>query len=150
MAHLVGCCVCVCCVLCFVLQLMTRRLKLFSGCNFIQFCNNWRSYFDTTDSYLRFISTVSQTAVPFYPVVIFSGCNLNLPKNIAGQTTVPFFPVVTFSGCKYHNWCSCQNTDTNYNPKKLQPEKEEQSSGRLCFSITHDGAVCWPKQHGHG
>jgi hypothetical protein len=32
----------------------------------------------------------------FFQVVIFSGCNLNPPKNIAGQTTVPFFPVVIF------------------------------------------------------
>ncbi len=54
-AHLVGCCVCVYCVLCFVLQPMTRQLYLFfSGCNFFQFCNNWCSYFDTTDGYLRF------------------------------------------------------------------------------------------------
>jgi hypothetical protein len=58
-------------------------------------------YFDTTDGYLRFISTVGQMTVPFFVrVVIFSGCNLNPPKNIAGQTTVPFFPVVFFSGCK--------------------------------------------------
>jgi hypothetical protein len=92
-AHLVGCCVCVCCVLCFVLQPTTRRLYLFfSGRNFFQFCNNWCSYFDTTDCYLRFISTVSQTTVPFlFRVVFFSGCNLNPPKNMASQKTVPFF-----------------------------------------------------------
>ncbi len=68
----------------------------FSGRNFIQFCNNWCSYFDTTDGYLRFISTVGQMTVPFFPVVIFSGCNLNPLKKIAGQTTVPFFPVIIF------------------------------------------------------
>ncbi len=54
---------------------------------------------------------------------------------MAGQTTVHFFfLVVFFSGrtlCKYHNWCSCQNTNTNYyNPKKLRPEKK--------------GTVVWP------
>ncbi len=104
----------------------------FSGCNFFQFCNNWCSYFDTTDSYLRFISTVGQTTVPFYGgVVIFSGCNLNPPKNIAGQTTVPFFPVVIFLVVStIPNWFSCQNTNTNYDPKKLRPEK--------------NGTVVWP------
>jgi hypothetical protein len=79
-----------------VLQLTTRQLYLFFRSYFFQFCNNWCSYFDTTDGYLRFISTVSQTTVPFFLVVIFSGCNLNPLKNIAGQTTVPFFPVVIF------------------------------------------------------
>jgi hypothetical protein len=64
----------------------------FSGRNFFQFCNNWCSFFDTTDGYLRLISTVGQTTVPFFGgVVIFSGCNLNPPKYIAGQKTVPFF-----------------------------------------------------------
>jgi hypothetical protein len=114
-----------------VLQLTTRRLYLFfSGRIFFQFCNDWCLYFDTTDGYLRFISTVGQTTVPFFPVVIFSGCNLNPPKNIAGQTTVPFFPVVIFSGHKYNNWCLCRNTNTNYDPKKLRPEKK--------------GTVIWP------
>ncbi len=88
----------------------------------------------TVICYLRCISTIGQTTVPFFPVKNVSNCNLNPPKKIAGQTTVPFFPVVFFSGCKYHNWCSCQNTNTNYNPKKLQPEKKVQLSGRLCFS----------------
>ncbi len=32
----------------------------------------------------------------FFPVVIFSICNLNPPKNIASQTTVSFYPVVIF------------------------------------------------------
>jgi hypothetical protein len=84
--------VCVCCVLCFVLQPTTRRLYLFfSGRNFFQFYNNM------TDGYLRFISTVGQMPVPFFfRVVIFSGCNLNLPKNMASQMTVPFF-----SGSKF-------------------------------------------------
>jgi hypothetical protein len=49
-------------------------------------------YFDTTDGYLRFISTVGQTTVPFFPVIIFSGGS----KNIAGQMTAPFFPVINF------------------------------------------------------
>ncbi len=48
---------------------------------FFQFCNN------TTDGYLRFISTVSHTTVPFFLGRNFSGCNLNPPKNMAGQTT---------------------------------------------------------------
>ena len=40
--------------------------------------------------------------IVFFPVVMFSGCNLNPPKNIAGQTTIPSFPVVIFLG---RNWC---------------------------------------------
>ncbi len=60
----------------------------------------------------------------FFPVVIFPGCNLNPPKNIASQTTVPFFSCSNFSVRKYHNWCSCQNTNTNYDPKKIRPEKK--------------------------
>ena len=54
------------------------------------------SYFDTTDGYLRFISTIGQATVLFlFRVVIFSGGS----KNIAGQMTVPFFfRVVIFSG----------------------------------------------------
>ncbi len=38
--------------------------------------------------------------------------------------TVPFFPVVIFLGC---NWCSYFDTNTNYgtyNRKKLLPEKK--------------------------
>jgi hypothetical protein len=34
----------------------------------------------------------------FFLVVIFSGCNLNPPKNIAGQTIVPFFSGHNFFG----------------------------------------------------
>jgi hypothetical protein len=84
------------CVLCF----LQNNLVFSSVTIFIQVRNNWCSYFDTTDGYLRFISTVGQTTVPFiFQVVIFSGCNLNPPKNMAGQTTVPFFLVVIFSGC---------------------------------------------------
>ncbi len=101
---------------------------------FFQFCNNWCFYFDTTVGYLRFISTIGQMTVPFFSGRNFSGCNLNPPKNIAGQTTAPFFPVVIFSSCIYDNWCSCQNTNTNYNPKKLRPKRKVQSTGRLCFS----------------
>ncbi len=53
------------------------------------------SYFDTTDGYLRFISTVGQTTVHFFfRVVIFSGGS----KNIAGQRTVPFFSGRNFLG----------------------------------------------------
>ncbi len=47
--------------------------------------------------------------------------NMFLQKNLIGFI------------CKYHNWCSCQNTNTNYDPKKLRPEKKVQSFGRLCF-----------------
>ena len=68
------------------------------------------SYFDTTDGYLRFISTVVQMTVPFFVrVVIFSGSS----KNNAGQTTVPFFfRAVIFLG--RNNWCSYFDTSTNY------------------------------------
>jgi hypothetical protein len=63
--------------------------------------HSWCSYFDTTDSYLRFIPTDGQTTVPFFPVVFFSGdswCSYFdttdsylrfIPTN--GQMTVPFF-----------------------------------------------------------
>jgi hypothetical protein len=123
----------VCVVFCVLCSYRGRDDYIFIfGCNFFQFCNNWCLYFDPTDGYLRFISTVGQTTVPFFLVVIVSGCNLNPPKNIAGQTTVPFFSGSNFSGRKYHNWCSCQNTNTNYNPKKLQ-KKKVQLSGQLCF-----------------
>jgi hypothetical protein len=64
----------------------------FFGRNFFQFCNNWCSYFDTTDDYMRFISTVGQTTVPFWGGGRnFSGCNLNPPKNMASQMTVCTF-----------------------------------------------------------
>ncbi len=43
----------------------------------------------------------------FFRVVIFSGGS----KNIASQMNVPFFLVVIFSGC---NWCSYFDTSTNY------------------------------------
>jgi hypothetical protein len=50
------------CVLCFL-----QNNPVFSSVTiFIQFCNNWCSYFDTTDGYLRFISTIGQTTVPFF------------------------------------------------------------------------------------
>ncbi len=41
--------------------------------NFLKFkCDGWCSYFDTTDGYLRFIPTDSQTTVHYYfKVVIF-------------------------------------------------------------------------------
>ncbi len=63
------------CVLCFNWQ--PDNFPLFSGRIFIQFCNNWSSYFDGTDGYLRFISTISQTTVLFFwsyffPVVIWT------------------------------------------------------------------------------
>ncbi len=76
------------CVLYFVFCVPTNDQTTVPFClgrNFFQFCNNWCSYFETTDGYLRFVSTVNQTTVPFfYRVVIFSGCNLNPPKNMAG------------------------------------------------------------------
>ncbi len=108
----------------------------FSGRDFFQFCNNWCPYYDMTDGYLRFISTVGQTTVPFFSGSIFSGCNLNPPKNIAGQMTVPFFSGSIFFQVisTIPNWFLCQNTNTNYNQKKIRPEKKVQSSGRLCFS----------------
>ncbi len=40
-----------------------------------------------------------------------------------------FFPVVVFSSLSL-----CSNTNTNYDWKKIRPEKKVQSSGRLCFS----------------
>jgi hypothetical protein len=86
-----------------------------------------------TDGYLRFISTIGQTTVPFYfRVVIFSGGL----KNIDGQTTVPFFfRVVIFWG---RNWCLYFDSSTNYGiyirPEKITTRKKVQSSGRLCFS----------------
>jgi hypothetical protein len=84
--------------------------------------DSWCLYFDTTDSYLRFIPTNGQMTTTVTFIIsgrIFSGGS----KNIAGQTTVPFFPVVIFSGC---NWCSYFDTNTNhgtYDRKKLVPEK---------------------------
>ncbi len=36
-----------------------------------------------------------------------------------------FFSGSNFSGHKYHNWCLCQNTNTNYDPKKLRLEKKD-------------------------
>ncbi len=83
-------------------------------------------YFDRTDGYLRFISTVGQMTLPFFLVVIFSGGF----KNIAGQMTVPFFLVVIFLG---RNWCSYFDTNTNYctyDRKKILLEKK--------------GTVVWP------
>ena len=55
--------------------------------NFLKLkCDSWCSYFDTTDGYLRFISTNGQTTVPF-----FSGRNLidegTRKKNIANTST---------------------------------------------------------------
>jgi hypothetical protein len=71
----------------------------FSGRIFFQFCNNWCSYFDMTEGYLRFISTVGQTTVPFFRVVIFSVCNLNPRKTWpARRLYLYFFLVVIFSG----------------------------------------------------
>jgi hypothetical protein len=72
----------------------------FSGRNFFQFCNNWCLYFDRTYGYLRFISTVGKTTVPFFlQVVIFPGCNLNPQKTWpARRLYLYFFLVVIFSG----------------------------------------------------
>ncbi len=55
------------CVLCFVFCAPTNdqmTVPFFPG-------NNWCLYYDTMDGYLRFISTVGQTTVPFF----FSGRN---------------------------------------------------------------------------
>ncbi len=69
------------CVLCFVFCAPTNdqmTVLFFFGRNFFKFGNNWCSYFYTTDGYLRFISTVGQTTVPFFfgsyffPVVIWT------------------------------------------------------------------------------
>jgi hypothetical protein len=80
-------------------------------------------------------------------------------KNIAGQTTVPFFfRVVIFLGC---NWCSYFDTSTNYGTyiraeKKYYQKKKVQSSGRPCFLAgsnynqkklrpeKNKGTVIWP------
>ncbi len=63
------------CVLCFVFCAPTDDHTtvpfFFRVVIFFQFCNNWCSYFDTTDGYLRFISTIGQMTVPFF----FSGRN---------------------------------------------------------------------------
>ncbi len=59
-------------------QRLETTVPFFSGRNFFQF------------------PTDGRTTVCFFPVVIFSGCNLNPLKNIAGQTTVCFFLIVTF------------------------------------------------------
>jgi preprotein translocase subunit SecG len=94
------------------------------GRNFFQFCNN------TTDGYLRFISTVIQTTVSFFfGVVIFFGCNLNPPKTWPARRLYRFFLAVFYLVvCKYHNWCLCRNTNTNYDPKNIRPEKRKRYS----------------------
>ncbi len=67
----------------------------------------------------------------FFRVVIFSGCNLSPPKNMAEQTSVPFFLVVIFPVvCKYHSWCLCQNT------KPIKTRKN--------YDRTKKGTVLWP------
>ncbi len=114
------------CVLCSNQQ--PDDCTFFSGHNFFQFCNNWCSYFDTTDHYLKFISTVGQMTVPFFQVVIFSGCNLNplsscwllclcvlcfvfcAPTN--DQMTVPFFRWKFFQFC--NNKCLYFDTTDGY------------------------------------
>ncbi len=50
-------------------------------------------------NFSSFQLTAGQLYNFFFPVVIFSGCNLNPLKNIAGQTTVGFF---------FRLLCSCQ------------------------------------------
>jgi hypothetical protein len=77
--------------------------------------------------------------------IFFSGHNFfQFPTD--GQTIVPFFPVVIFS-----NWCSCQNTNTNYNPKKLRPEKKDTVVWPAMFFELPEklttgikGTVVWP------
>jgi hypothetical protein len=56
------------CVLCFVFFAPTNDQTTvpFFPVVFFSSCNNWCLHFDTTDDYLRFISTVSQMTVPFF------------------------------------------------------------------------------------
>ncbi len=67
--------------------------------------------------------------------LFFSGRNFfGGSKNIAGQTTVPFFPVIIFLGC--NSW-SYFDTSTNYGtyirPEKITTRKKVQPSGWPCF-----------------
>ncbi len=131
-------------------QQTTRQLccTFFSGHNFfllLLLC----LYFDTTDGYLRFISTVSQTTVTFFSDRNFFSSG---SKNIAGQTTVPFFPVVIFLG---PNWCSYFDTSTNYGTyirpeKNTTRKKKVQSSGQLCFlaGSNYNRKKLWPEKKG--
>ncbi len=73
-----------------------------------------------TDGYLRLISTVGQTTVPFFPVVIFFRW---FEKHSQPDDCTFFFTVVIFSG---HNWCLYFDSNTNYGTydrTKLLPEK---------------------------
>jgi hypothetical protein len=48
-------------------------------------------------NFFQFPTDGRTTVRVFFPVVTFSGCNMNPLKNIAGQMTVCFyFPVITF------------------------------------------------------
>ncbi len=55
----------VCVVFC-VLCLLQNNPVFLSVTIFFQFCSNWCLYFDMTEGYLRFISTVGQMTVPFF------------------------------------------------------------------------------------
>ncbi len=86
------------------------------------------SYFDTTDGYLRFISTVGQTTVH-----IFSGGNFFwwFEKH-SRPDDCPFLGgVLIFSGC---SWCSYFETRTNYGTY-IRPEK---------ITTRKKGTVIWP------
>jgi hypothetical protein len=82
-------------------------------------------YFDATDGYLRFISTIGQATVLFlFRVVIFSGGS----KNIAGQMTVPFFFGLLFFGVLI-GVCILTRAPImllTYDRKKILPEKKVQ------------------------
>jgi hypothetical protein len=87
------------------------------------------SYFDTTDGYLRFISTIGQTTAPFF----FCRNFFRWFEKIAGQMTVPFFPVIIFSG---RNWCSYFDTSTNFGTY-IQPEKNTTRKKRYSHLAGH-------------
>ncbi len=83
------------CVLCFVFCAPTddqMTVPCFSGRNFFQsfviigvrILTQQMVIWDLFQPLARWLYL-------FFPVIIFSGCNLNPPKNIAGQTTVLFF-----------------------------------------------------------
>ncbi len=62
-----------------------------------------------------------------------------------------FFPVVIYS-----NWWSCQNTNTNYNPKKLWPKKKDTVVWpAMIFKLGEKlttgkkGTVVWPTVENH-
>ncbi len=109
---------CVCYVLCFVLQPTTRRLYLLSPVVFFSsfVIIGVGILTQQTVIWVFFQPLARQLYLLFFRVVIFSSCNLNPPKNMAGQTTVFFLVVFFLVVCKYHDWSTgcllCQNTNT--------------------------------------